>query len=807
MTANKLRILIALISLSLITFSCTKSTTGGETVNEKIALFMPDGFTPAINASVQFYEIGDTATSPDYQTSTDSDGKYSVDGVTSGSGYFNVIAEYEDSLYTMQDSVFISSANHFVRDDTLNNPGSISGIVALQPNHSHLLNNVYVIALGMGRAVNVDTAGRFTLANLAPGDYDLQVDTDVENYGPKFVSVSINSGVNDTITDTIYLPFSAIPVVTGLSTLYDTLNGVVTINWSPSSYGDIANYLIYKRSSGSLEWPETPVGGVSSLDSCFMDTIFTTPSINANTYNYDYSVVIKDNGTVIGSKYKYIQTVAVSPLEVISTIDINVYNKATNLLADTLSTSDTAKIILSVSNNNRSYREINWAINHPDSIVKTFFFDSTKSSEFDTLDYRFTLEVDYKLFVSVEDNGGTIWKDSIIVPVWNLPTPVTLSIDSIFAHTANLRWTKSVEKDFKNYIITNSLSPTFDICKDTIISNINDTTLQLSNLYSSSKLFFKVCVQDSNNIEGCSNIIEDTTITIWYNKKEMPTSRYSATAEIINNKAYVIGGVTGGASPFCDIVEEYDIISNTWSTKTPIQIKTASAGSCVHNGILYVIGGYADCMEAYDPQTDTWKTKSPMPTSRSGLIVEVINNKIYAIGGGSIVEQYDILSDTWTSKSSLPETASGHQMSVVFNNKIFLFSEIRNDSNSTYYVYEYDDVNDTWNHKTSIIMPGLRFRKYIPFVYNDMIYLSGQHGYEWNINGLGDGNGANCRNHVLKYNPTTNSYKTILDEPVKLNKYFQNRSHVSINNNLYLFAGDHVMVTKNDVEHFILPTK
>jgi hypothetical protein len=45
--------------------------------------------------------------------------------------------------------------------------------------------------------------------------------------------------------------------------------------------------------------------------------------------------------------------------------------------------------------------------------------------------------------------------------------------------------------------------------------------------------------------------------------------------------------------------------------------------------------GRTNVNEQYDPVTDTWLSMTPMPTHRSALVAETVGGRIYAIGGGA----------------------------------------------------------------------------------------------------------------------------------------------------------------------------
>jgi len=187
---------------------------------------------------------------------------------------------------------------------------------------------------------------------------------------------------------------------------------------------------------------------------------------------------------------------------------------------------------------------------------------------------------------------------------------------------------------------------------------------------------------------GLSTVDEyDPVADTWTNKTDMPTARFVLSACVVDGKIYAIGGKPGhGVTPLTT-VEEYDPATDTWTTKTGMNKERFGLSTCVVNGKIYAIGGSAATggnhpglatVEEYDPVTDTWTTKTDMLSRRAYFSASAVNGKIYAIGGGrdlatsglSTVEEYDPAADTWTAKTDMP-TARFLLSTSAVNNKIY----------------------------------------------------------------------------------------------------------------------------------------
>jgi N-acetylneuraminic acid mutarotase len=243
-------------------------------------------------------------------------------------------------------------------------------------------------------------------------------------------------------------------------------------------------------------------------------------------------------------------------------------------------------------------------------------------------------------------------------------------------------------------------------------------------------------------------------------KTDMPTSRHVHRACAVNEKIYVMGGIT---SVGCDFpitkVEEYDPSTDTWDpTKTDMPTPRESFGLSAVDGKIYAIGGqanncssYLSVVEEYDPSTDTWDpTKTDMLTPRGGLSTSVVNGKIYAIGGHNTgsgtplttVEEYDPVTDSWETKEPMPHARTWFSTTVV-DGKIYAFPQWWGGPDS---INVYDPVNDTWE---TIDRPELGADCSASTV-NGLIYTFGGIGF---------------MSDVWEYNPGSNTWKSMSPMP------------------------------------------
>jgi len=158
-----------------------------------------------------------------------------------------------------------------------------------------------------------------------------------------------------------------------------------------------------------------------------------------------------------------------------------------------------------------------------------------------------------------------------------------------------------------------------------------------------------------------------------------------AVAEL-GGKIYVIGGYPSDRVSV-NVVQVYDIKSDSWRLTTPYPTTINHASAVGINGMLYVIGGqtnagtqteesrYVTAVYAYDPKTEKWLPRAPMPTARSAMAHDVIDGKIYVAGGrpprGHDFAAYDPKADRWTVLPELP-TARNHMAAAAIDGKLYV---------------------------------------------------------------------------------------------------------------------------------------
>ena len=167
----------------------------------------------------------------------------------------------------------------------------------------------------------------------------------------------------------------------------------------------------------------------------------------------------------------------------------------------------------------------------------------------------------------------------------------------------------------------------------------------------------------------------DPATDTWTSKKPMPTKRHYFAIATYQNKIYVIGGQSGynsaeGLRILTAVNEVYDPVTDTWETKAPMPTPRFYLSANTVNDKIYLIGGLndtdynppivvSDLNEVYDPRTDTWSAKTPTSNPVYAYASAVLDNKIYMFGGGTseddLTQIYDVTTETWRYGQRMPD--------------------------------------------------------------------------------------------------------------------------------------------------------
>jgi len=301
MKKSLIALIITIIStVSLLILRCTEGTVAGngsQTPNSGIIgkLYNPDG-SPAANAKVyavpsDHNPISDynnrTISSIIDSTTTNDKGEYAFDSLIKG--YYNLLG-YKEKLSSFNDSIYIPGTTQETEapPDTLKGTGSLHGVIKLQPGDN--ANTVFILIFGTYTwTAPSDSVGNFDINNLAEGVYHVKFLTTLNDYDHLDTALTIRAGMNDTLNDTLIMPFAGIPVPSGVDLSYDTMKQIVTLTWNRCDLNKVKGYNVYRKNVDS----NTTFATINKT--LITDTIFCDSS-GIQDLTYEYKITAIDTG-------------------------------------------------------------------------------------------------------------------------------------------------------------------------------------------------------------------------------------------------------------------------------------------------------------------------------------------------------------------------------------------------------------------------------------------------------------------------------------------------------------------------------
>ena len=404
---------------AMLLFSCIHLLTcGGEHVHNappllSAVIYEHDTETPAVGAVIKVFDASVDEAEPVAVLVTAEDGSFSIDELPDG--FYRFWGE-KDSFVLFQDSVLITVDQTTLRDDTLECPSTVSGVVRLQEYHD--LRTVSIGINGIDHpAIFAGNDGRFTLQGLAGGTWPLLLRSSIPEYLPTVRSVTIDPCSDDTIDDTLRLDHTGIPVVKGISLSQDTLTGRITLTWEKPEYKMLRDYLIYVDSCTSNKFLKQPI--YITEDTVCIDTLNALdPDDPLDTVPrcLNYRIAVRNTLQQIGATCPEVRFPVVPKTYVTTFITHTVIYEQDS--CDSASINDTVRVVLTASNLTRPLRTLYWC--NPvdsDTIAEITVEDTTATELTDTLAYAFDTAGTHRLVAVVTDNAGIVAYDTIPIKI------------------------------------------------------------------------------------------------------------------------------------------------------------------------------------------------------------------------------------------------------------------------------------------------------------------------------------------------------------------------------------------------------
>jgi N-acetylneuraminic acid mutarotase len=146
------------------------------------------------------------------------------------------------------------------------------------------------------------------------------------------------------------------------------------------------------------------------------------------------------------------------------------------------------------------------------------------------------------------------------------------------------------------------------------------------------------------NGAGTSNdfFIYDIATDSWGSGATLPRFVEGAAMGALDGKIYLLGGDDDFSPPASNVVNIYDIASDTWTgTGTPMPDGVSQGGSVQAGTFVYVVGGWGPSAPAsnsnftqrYDMSSDTWEVGPTFDLATADLALSGSDTALYAMGG------------------------------------------------------------------------------------------------------------------------------------------------------------------------------
>lgn len=328
----------------------------------------------------------------------------------------------------------------------------------------------------------------------------------------------------------------------------------------------------------------------------------------------------------------------------------------------------------------------------------------------------------------------------------------------------------------------------FDAVRANIPQNVTSASLQVrvpSNLTASPQVSVRVKGQISNFVDFT---VSGASLPTWTTKRDAPTPRSGAMAEVISGSVYMVGGFSATDSKRLDI---YNVSDDTWSSGTNLPVESSNLTTATLDDDLYAIGGSgaSTSIYRYTRSDNTWRnlqvtSNVTMKNAHVGAVAEAYNGKLYIIGGsgsdGRIVEECKPGGDADPNKSCVLKQNSPTRRfdaaSALYNGRIYVFGGGEDTTEDR--VSAYNIADDKW--ETGLAPMPKALRRCRATILSGKIYVIGGR----------DSAGVES-DSVFEYDPSGDKWRTLR----KLPSGRSGAAVAGISSKLFVIGGDNTSGT------------
>jgi len=224
----------------------------------------------------------------------------------------------------------------------------------------------------------------------------------------------------------------------------------------------------------------------------------------------------------------------------------------------------------------------------------------------------------------------------------------------------------------------------------------------------------------------------------WIKLKELPFSRYSSGAVVLDAQTvWVVGGFNKDHTVLNSVIK-YDHVLEKWTRMGNMGVPRALHGLSALDGKLYAVAGFdgarrVETVEVYNPEDNKWSFTTPLSTPLYMVSAVGLDGFLYVAGG--VKEPNDLCVDTfqrfdprdaeWTSLAPLPVPLAAGTL-LPHKDLLYYVGGTPDLIKPSKQIFVYDPEDDMWTELAP--MNDARFDPGVTSVNDQIVVISGHDG-------------------------------------------------------------------------------